>query len=122
MKMKTRKSLTGIGLILPLLIGCLIFYALPFGMVTNYSLFSGSGYSQHFAGLSNYTQLMENELFRTALGNTLWFLVAGLVLILVISYAIALFIKTKTQRHSTLQSVLLLPYVMPVDGYKLFQW
>lgn len=116
MKMKTQNALTGFGLILPLLIGCMIFYAVPFGMVAWYSLVSGSGHSQRFTGLASYAQLLSNEVFRMAMGNTLRFLVIGLTLILVISYAIALFLKTKIEKHQTLQSVVLLPYVMPVVG------
>ena len=116
MKIKTKNTITGYSLILPLLIGCLIFYGLPFGMVVYYSLVKGSGYSQAFVGLRNYTQLFGNDVFRVAMGNTLRFLVIGLSLILLISYAIALFLKNRVKKHSTLQSVILLPYVMPVVG------
>lgn len=113
---KTKNAVTGLGLVLPLLIGCLVFYAAPFAMVIWYSLVSGSGHSQSFAGLGNYTGLLRNDVFRMAMGNTLRFLVIGLTLILVISYAIALFLKSKTGKHQTLQTVILLPYVMPVVG------
>ena len=116
MRMKTKNALTGYCLILPLIAGCLIFYAVPFGMVIWYSLVKGSGYSQRFAGLDNYTQLLKNEVFQMALGNTLRFLVVGLGLILIISYAIALFLKNRIKKHRLLQSVVLMPYVMPVVG------
>ena len=116
MKLKTKNALVGYGLIAPLLLGCLIFYGLPFGMVAWYSLVKGSGYSQTFAGISSYTQLFSNEVFRMALGNTLKFLVIGIGLNLLIAYAIALFLKNKVKKHKTLQSVILLPYVMPVVG------
>ena len=116
MKIKTKNAITGCSMILPLLIGCLIFYGLPFGMVIWYSLVKGSGYSQTFAGLSNYTNLFANGVFRIAMGNTLKFLVVGLSLILLLSYAIALFLKNRVKKHNVLQSVILLPYVMPVVG------
>lgn len=116
MKMKTKNAVTGYGLILPLMLGCLVFYAVPFAMVVWYSLVKGSGHSQQFAGLSNYTQLLRNEVFRMTVGNTFLFLVVGLGLILVISYAIALFLKSQVEKHQALQSVVLLPYVMPVVG------
>ena len=116
MKMKRKNALTGYGLILPLMVGCLVFYAVPFGMVAWYSMVNGSGYSQRFTGLAGYLQLLRNQVFRMAMGNTLRFLVIGLTLILVISYAIALFLKTKIEKHQVLQSVVLLPYVMPVVG------
>ena len=114
--MKKRNARTGFLLILPLLLGCLVFYGLPFAMVVRYSLVSGSGYSQTFAGFGQYEHLLQNEIFRLALGNTLRFLAIGLGLMLVVSYAIALFLKNKVKKHRTLQSVILLPYVMPVVG------
>ena len=116
MKLKTKNALTGFGLILPLFAGCLIFYALPFGMVVWYSLVKGSGYSQTFAGWDNYALLFGSDVFRMALSNTLKFLVIGLGLNLLIAYAVALFLKTRVRKHGTLQSVILLPYVMPVVG------
>lgn len=116
MRMKTKNAITGYGLILPLMVGCMIFYGVPFCMVVWYSLIKGSGYSQQFAGLDNYTQLLKNDVFRMAMGNTLRFLAVGLSLILLISYGIALFLKNRVKKHRTLQSVVLLPYVMPVVG------
>lgn len=116
MKLKTRNAITGFGLVVPLLLGCLIFYGLPFCMVVWYSFVNGSGYSQTFAGLRNYIRLFSNEVFRMAMGNTLKFLVIGIGLNLSLSYAIALFLKNQVKRHKALQSVILLPYVMPVVG------
>ena len=113
---KTKHALTAYGLILPLLIGCLVFYALPFGMVVWYSLVNGSGHSQAFAGFGNYRQLFGSQVFRMALWNTLKFLLVSLSLNLVISYATALFLKSKVKKHKALQSLILLPYVMPVVG------
>ena len=116
MKIQTKNALTAYGLLTPLLIGCFVFYGLPFGMVIWYSLVRGNGYSQTFAGLDNYTQLLRSEVFRVAMGNTMKFLLVGLVLILVISYAIALFLKDRVKKHKALQSMIMLPYVMPVVG------
>ena len=116
MKIKTKNALIGYGLIAPLMLGCLIFYALPFGMVLWFSFIKGSGYTQTFAGLDNYTQLFSNEIFRLATSNTLKFLAVGLFLILMISYAIALFLKARIKKLEALQSLILLPYIMPVIG------
>ena len=116
MKIQTKNALTAYGLLAPLLFGCLVFYGLPFCMVIWYSLVRGAGYSQSFAGFDYYIQLLRNDVFRMAMGNTMMFLAVGLTLILVISYAIALFLKNRTEKHLALQSVILLPYVMPVVG------
>lgn len=116
MKIKTKNALTGYGLIAPLMTGCLIFYGLPFCIVLWFSFVKGSGYSQSFAGFDNYLQLFGNDIFRMATGNTFLFLLVGLGLILPISYGIALFLKNRIKKHKALQSLILLPYVMPVVG------
>lgn len=116
MKLKTKNALTGYGLIAPLLLGCLIFYGFPFAMVARYSLLKGSGHSQTFIGLVGYGNLFSNDVLQMAMGNTLKFLVVGIGLNLLLAYAIALFLKNRVKKHQALQSVILLPYVMPVVG------
>ena len=112
MKLQTKNALKGFSLILPLLLGCLVFYGLPFLLVVWYSLFQGG----RFTALDIYIRLLENEVFRIALKNTFGFLAVGLLLILMISYAIALLLRDPARRSSALQSVVLLPFVMPVVG------
>ncbi len=116
MKLKTKNALTGYALIAPLLLGCLIFYGFPFAMVAQYSLLKGSGYSQTFIGFGGYGNLFSNDIFQMAMGNTLKFLAIGIGLNLLLAYAIALFLKNRVKKHQALQSVILLPYVMPVVG------
>ena len=60
--------------------------------------------------------MLRSSVFRPAFGNTLKFLAVALPLILILSYAIALLLKSHAKKHETLKSVLLLPYVMPVVG------
>lgn len=112
MKLQTKNALKGFSLILPLLLGCAVFYGLPFLLVVWYSFFQGG----QFAALDTYIRLLENEVFRIAMGNTFGFLAVGLLLILVISYAIALLLRDPARRSKLLQSVVLLPFVMPVVG------
>ena len=112
MKLQTKNALKGFSLILPLLLGCLVFYGLPFLLVVWYSLFQGG----RFTALDTYIRLLENEVFRIALKNTFGFLAVGLLLILTISYAIALLLRDPARRSKLLQSVVLLPFVMPVVG------
>lgn len=67
-------------------------------------------------GFDNYVKLINNDMFLLAAKNTLFFLLLGLPLILVLSYAIALMLKNQANRHEMLKSVLLFPYIMPVVG------
>lgn len=116
MNQTTRNARDGLLLTAPLLAGCLIFYALPFLMVLQNSARHGIGYAEHFVGLDNYRTMLNNQVFLLAFGNTLRFLALALPLIVVLAFAVALMLKDQVQRHQTLKSVLLLPYIMPVVG------
>ena len=103
-------------LVAPLLLGALIFYAIPFGMVIRYSFTRGAGNTHRFVGFENYRNILENEIFQLAFGNTLKFLAIALPLVLVVAYAIALMLKSRVKKLKVLKSVLLLPYIMPIVG------
>lgn len=60
--------------------------------------------------------MFQNNMFLLAFGNTLKFLGIGLPLILILAYALALFLKSQSRRFPLLRPVFLLPYVMPVAG------
>lgn len=111
-----KRTWKGYLLIAPMLVGFLLFYVVPFGQVVWDSLSQGTGKSQLFVGLENYTRMFHNDMFLQAFGNTLRFLGIGLPLILVLAYALALFLKNVAQRFQLLRAVFLLPYVMPVAG------
>ena len=111
-----RKQRTGYILIAPLVLGYLLFFAIPFVQVIQFSFLSGVGRNAEFSGLLNYQSVLENESFQRAFGNTLIFLAIGLPVILALSYVIALMMKTHAQKHKLLKSVFLLPYIMPVVG------
>lgn len=116
-KIALRNARDGYILTLPLLVGCLLFYAVPCLLVLRSSVYHGVfGPSQTYVGAENYRLLLDNEAFFLAFGNTMKFLAVALPLILVLSYAIALMLKNQAQKHSQLKSVLLLPYIMPVVG------
>lgn len=111
-----KRAWKGYALILPMLAGFLLFYVIPFGQVVWDSLSQGTGKSQLFVGLENYSRMFQNNMFLLAFGNTLKFLGIGLPLILILAYALALFLKSQSRRFPLLRPVLLLPYVMPVAG------
>ena len=111
-----KKILKGYILIAPLMLGCLIFFAVPFVMVVRYSLLENGGLSNRFVGLENYLLVSANPTFRMAFGNTMRFLAVGLPLIMVLAYALALLMQKQAEKHKLLKSVFLMPYVMPVAG------
>ena len=117
MKMKLNKEqFRGSMLVLPLFIGSMIFYFIPFCMVLRYSMRSSAGRNASFVGLSNYMDLVQNEMFQLAYGNTMRFLAIGLPLILLLSYLIAIVLKSSAEQYKFLKAILLFPYVMPIVG------
>ena len=116
MKRKTKFAREGMMLVAPLVLGCLIFYAIPFGMVIRYSFTRGAGNTHRFVGFENYRNIIQNEMLQLAFGNTMKFLAFALPLVLVVAYAIALMLKSRVKKHQVLKSVLLLPYIMPIVG------
>ena len=113
---KTHNILQGYLLIAPLLLGCLLFYAIPFILVIQYSLSTGSGDALYFIGFINYQDVTTNGMFTLAFGNTMRFLAAALPLIMALAYAIALLVQKHANKHKLLKSVFLFPYIMPVVG------
>ena len=77
-----KRAWKGYLLIAPMLAGFLLFYVVPFGQVVWDSLSQGTGKSQLFVGLENYTRMFQNDMFLQAFGNTLRFLGIGLPVIL----------------------------------------
>lgn len=111
-----KKGWHGYLLIAPMLLGCAVFYIAPFFLVIRYSFTEGFGAGSRFAGLAQYRQVIENEMFRAAFGNTMRFLAVALPAIMVLAYAVALLLKAGIGGNSLLKSVFLLPYIMPVAG------
>ena len=116
MKRKWREYRNGWLLVAPLMVGCVLFYAVPFVMVLWYSLRSSAGRSGVFVGFANYRAMIGNEMFHLACYNPARFLLIGLPLILLLSYLIALLLKQQAGKHMLLKSVLLFPYIMPIVG------
>lgn len=111
-----RNARDGYLLVMPLMAGFLLFYAIPFLIVVYNSMIKGVGNAKQFVGIENYMDLLGNAVFRLAFGNTLKFLLIALPTIVVLSFAIALLVKNQAEKHKQLKSVLLLPYIMPIVG------
>lgn len=115
-KLAMRNAIDGYLLVMPLMAGFLLFYAMPFLIVVYNSMIKGVGNTKQFVGIENYMDLLGNAVFRLAFGNTLKFLLIALPTIGVLSFAIALLVKNQAEKHKQLKSVLLLPYIMPIVG------
>ena len=107
-----RKSWQAYLILDPLMLGCMVFYIIPFVQVIQFSLTWGGSLS-----LKNYQELLlRNGSFVLAFGNSMKFLLAGLPLVMVLAYLIAILLKQQANRHKFLKTVFMLPYIMPVAG------
>lgn len=113
LSLRRRRRLTGVLLFLPILLGTLLFFALPFCMVIGYSFGIGGGQSR-FAGFSNYVKVLESESFRLAAGNTAKFLVLGVPLLLLLGLVLALLVHASLPGSRLCSNTILLPLVLPI--------
>lgn len=109
-----KKEWHGYLFIAPLLAGCILFTVAPFFLVVQYSVSAGTGVRTRFTGLENYAEILKNPSFTLAFGNSMRFLAIGLPSVMIVAYLIALMLKSQTEKHTLLKSVLLFPYIMPV--------
>ena len=106
----------GFFLILPSLLGILVFYLIPFIASLSYTFTAGVA-NPHFAGLSNFRELLRNPLFLQAVKNTALFLMLGLPLLIGTALIISL-IATK-QPFRWQRWGLLLPMAVPAASLAL---
>ena len=94
----------GWGFVTPALVLIGVFFVVPVGgafvlSFTDFDLYSiGDPSSTRFVGLRNYQTLLETPLFWTALRNTLYFVLVGGPLSVVVSLAAAVLVNAKAVR------------------------
>ena len=104
----TAPALTAIGLffVLPALASLILSF-------TDFDIYALANLNNlRFIGLDNYQRLVTNPLFWQAMGNTMWFVLFGVPLIVIASLAAALLINAKTLRWRAVWRVALFaPFV-----------
>ena len=110
MKQKRKEALAALVFILPSLSGILVFYVIPYLICFVKSLFIGDT----FVGLNNYIELFSNKTFLLALKNTGIFTIIAIVLLMFVSFLIALFLNSFDKISSFFKSALLIPVVVPI--------
>lgn len=106
------------GFLTPSVIGVLVFFVLPFLVVIYYS-FVNNPVAKRFVGLTNYINVIENEAFRTAVGNTLLFSVVAVPLSVVLGMALAFLLDAGIPLKSELRSCFLTPLMVPTASVVL---
>lgn len=118
MRLSQRRALTGFLFTLPVLLGMLAFFLIPFLISISLSLTSGVG--GDFVGLRNYRNLLANGTFQLAAKNTGRFILIAVPLIMAAGLGIALLLHRKLRGSQFFRTVFLFPYVLPVSAAILF--
>ncbi|MCH5275212.1 MAG: sugar ABC transporter permease [Lachnospiraceae bacterium] len=122
-KVKTTKRLRklklGSGLYLaPSLFGVLLFFILPFIVVIFYSLVDNP-ISKNFVFFENYSRVIQNAAFKTAVKNTATFSAVAVPLAVILSLMLAMVLDTKLPFRSQFRTFFLSPMMVPVASIVL---
>ena len=104
--------------ILPSLLGVLIFFLIPFGIVVYYSMINNPNTKQ-FVGLNNYIKLFSNNAFLAAAKNTGLFSAVSVPLALVLSLALAVMLERNIPGKSAFRTFFLSPLMVPTASVVL---
>ena len=85
--------------------------------------FVATGIASRFVGLQNYLQILQDEAFRTAFLNSVYFTFVEVIFVLVFSLLLALLLNQPEGRPAFFRVVLLVPWALaPVANAILWKW
>lgn len=111
------RCITGLWFVLPQLTGVCVFYLIPFADVVRRSFVQASGGG--FVGLANYIQILHNQAFLLAAGNTLRFVAVCLPLLLILSLGLAVLLQRQVIGKTICKSAYLIPLAIPAASVVL---
>lgn len=115
--LRRRKFRSGL-FIAPSFLGVLVFFLLPFLVVIFYSVVDNP-ISTNFVGLKNFSQVIQNAAFRTAVRNTVRFSLIAVPLAVVLSLLLAIILESKLPFRSQFRTFFLSPMMVPVASVVL---
>ncbi|MDE5935947.1 MAG: sugar ABC transporter permease [Ruminococcus sp.] len=104
--------------VLPSLIGVLIFFLIPFGIVVYYSLINNPVIHE-FVGLQNYTKLFQTVAFKRAAANTAMFSLVSVPLAIILSLWLAVLLERNIPGRSIFRTFFLSPLMVPTASVVL---
>jgi len=111
---RLRELRTGLAFVGPWVIGFGLFLAYPIGMSLWYSLTDFSVLRPPvFVGTRNYEQLLRDDVFRQALGNTALYAAAAIPLATVTALVIALLLNTGVRGMPIYRTLYFIPSLVP---------
>ena len=115
---RLREAGSGYLFLLPSLLGTGGFVLIPFLDVFRRSFLQAVG--NGFVGLENYRQVLSNEAFRLAAGNTARFMLFCLPMLLVLSLCMAVLVGYLTHFQRWVKTGFLLPMAIPAASVVVF--
>lgn len=105
-------------LLYPSLLGVLVFFVAPFGVVLYYAMIDNS-FSREFVFLDNFRALLQNEAFRLAAKNTATFSLITVPLATALSLLLASALECRVPAKSKFRALFLSPMMVPVASIVL---
>jgi multiple sugar transport system permease protein len=119
-----RQTRLGLLFISPWAIGFAVFYLYPFFATLYYSFtrFTGVG-NPAFTGLANYSELLHDATFRTALFNTFYYTIIEVPLSTAAALGLALLLNMNVRGQALYRTLFYIPSIVPVVASSLiFVW
>ena len=113
-----REAWSGYLFLLPSLLGTGIFVLIPFLDVFRRSFLRAVG--SGFVGMENYRQVLTNEAFRRAAGNTARFMLFCLPILLALSLCMAVLVCQVTHFQRWIKTGFLMPMAIPAASVVIF--
>lgn len=104
--------------VMPSLIGVLIFFLIPFGIVVYYSLINNP-IMNDFVGIENYKKLIETVAFKKAAVNTVTFSCIAVPLAVILSLWFAVLLERNIPGKSVVRTFFLSPLMVPTASVVL---
>lgn len=121
---KRQEFWLGMFFIAPWTIGFLLFTLYPMiaSFIYSFAIYHPRG-PLEFVGLENYTDLVKDDLFWKALTNTLYMVMIGVPISLLMSFTCAVLLNLKVRGQAFYRMIFFLPSIVPtVAGTILWLW
>ena len=113
-----REHISSLVFLAPSLIGVLVFFVVPFGVVGYYSVVDNP-ITRQFVGLDNFKRILGNAAFRIAAKNTGTFSLIAVPAAVILSLLLAMMLECKIPFKSQLRSFFLSPLMVPIASVVL---
>ena len=115
---RRREFLQSVAFLTPSVLGVMLFFVIPFGIVVYYAVMS-SPFNGEFGFLDNFISLVQNPAFQTAAKNTATFCLMAVPLAVVLGMGLALILEQKIPGKSMFRTFFLSPMMVPVASVVL---